>query len=149
MITWNLHSILSQKIYFYHSPGLEISSLSCTINKHFIAAPSQYTDQAKLEKKVYLKATLLSMRNAFFSPFFICYSIFFIAQFLCERSIKNGYFYCIKLLYTNMKYRNANIWIMSLSFIMSGVFCTANCFESVRQCLNMCLNIMLENETDF
>ena len=48
-----------------------------------------------------------------------------------------------------MKYRNANIWVMSLLFIMSGVFCTANCFESVFQCLNMCLNIMLENETDF
>ena len=27
-----------------------------------------------------------------------------------------------------MKYRNANIWVMSLKlFIMSGVFCTANC----------------------
>ena len=48
-----------------------------------------------------------------------------------------------------MKYRNANIWVMSLLFIMSGDFCTANCFESVLQCLNMCLNIMLENETDF
>ena len=34
---------------------------------------------------------------------------------------------------------------MSLLFIMSGVFCTANCFASVLQCLN----IMLENETGF
>ena len=41
------------------------------------------------------------------------------------------------------------MWVMSLLFIMSGVFCTANCFESVLQCLNMCLIIMLENETDF
>ena len=48
-----------------------------------------------------------------------------------------------------MKYRNANIWVMSLLFIMSGVFGTANCFASVLQCLNMCLNIMLENETGF
>ena len=48
-----------------------------------------------------------------------------------------------------MKYRNGNIWIMSLSFIMSGVFSTANCFASVLQCLNICLNIMLEKETDF
>ena len=44
-----------------------------------------------------------------------------------------------------MKYRNANIWVMSLLFIMSGIFCTANCFASVLQRLN----IMLENETGF
>ena len=62
------------------------------------------------------------MRNAVFFPSFFFYSIFFIAQFLCQ---------------------------VSLLFIMSGVFCTANCFASVLQCLNMCLNIMLENETDF
>ena len=34
-------------------------------------------------------------------------------------------------------------------YIMSGVFCTANCFASVFQCLNMCLNNMLKNETGF
>ena len=48
-----------------------------------------------------------------------------------------------------MKYRNANIWIMSILF-MSGVFCTANCFASVLPCLNMCLKLLcLKNETDF
>ena len=37
-----------------------------------------------------------------------------------------------------MKYRNANIWVMSLLFFMPGVFfCTANCFASVLQCWNM------------
>ena len=35
--------------------------------------------------------------------------------------------------------------ISGLLFIMSGVFCTANYFASVLQCLN----IMLENETGF
>ena len=59
------------------------------------------------------------------------------------------YSYCIQLLYTKMKYRNANngSWLFYLSCLV--FFCTANCFESVLQCLNMCLNIMLENETDF
>ena len=39
--------------------------------------------------------------------------------------------------------------MVPLLFIMSGVFLYSNCFESVLQCLNMCFNIMLENETDF
>ena len=57
-------------------------------------------------------------------------SIFVIAQFLWERSIQQ--FYSIKLLYTQMKYRNANIWVMSL-FYHVWCFSTANCFASVLQ----------------
>ena len=54
-------------------------------------------------------------------------------------------FLLYKIVVHKNEIQNANIWVMSLLFIMSGVFCTANCFASVLQCLN----IMLENETGF
>ena len=51
-----------------------------------------------------------------------------------------------------MKYRNANIWIMSLLYLSCLVFFVKQTvLQTVCYCfkLNMYLNIMLENETDF
>ena len=78
-----------------------------------------------------------------FFPFSF-YSIFFlIAQFLCERSIK-----LLFLLYKIVVHKNEIQKCKYLGHVSFIIFCTANCFASVLQCLNMCLNIMLENETD-
>ena len=47
-----------------------------------------------------------------------------------------------------MKYRNANIWVMSL-YLSCLVFFVQQTVASLLQCLNMCLNIMIENESGF
>ena len=84
------------------------------------------------------------INNNKFVPLFLFFFSFFlfIAQFLCEKSIT-----LLFLLYKIVVHKNEIQkckYLGHVSFnIMSGVFCTANCFATVFQCLNMCLNIML------
>ena len=76
-------------------------------------------------------------RNAFLSLFFLNFKFYFFYCAIPLWKINNiAIFTVFKLLYTKMKYGNANMGHSCLLlFIISGVFifCTANCFESVLQ----------------
>ena len=103
------------------------------------------SSEAKL-KKVCLKLLCCQKPNAV-----CCFFVFFLTSIFLLRKINKIAIFI--LLYKIVVHQNEIQKCKSLghvSFIYHvWCFCTANCYASVLQCLNMCLNIMLENEMDF